>query len=119
MREVAAKAHLPLLAEDAVVVADIAVLRCVPVMDSERALALESVVVVPDGVEQTTCPDLVRPLLGIDRHRDIVRKQEQTEMQPGYAGAHDPDARLHRSSSCSPVDKLLGAGRVLRSLCCP
>src|SRR5215211_9243591 len=95
MGEVAAESHL-LVAGDAVVVADVAIFGRLPVMDPQRALALERVVVVANGVQQPTLPDLVRLALGVHGRRDVVRQQKQSEVQSGHARAHDPDARLHR-----------------------
>ena len=84
--------------DDGVLVADVAVLARVPVMDAERALALERVMVVSHGVEQAAGSDLLSGLVAVERHRDVVLLQEQPEMQTRDPGSHDGDAG-HPSSS--------------------
>jgi hypothetical protein len=96
--EVAAEAHL---AGDAVVVADVAVLVDVPVVDAQGALAFECVV-VGHRVEQLARPDRVGLLVGVDGHGDVVGPQEQAEVQARDPRADDADARSHRPTLSAP-----------------
>ena len=97
---------------DAVVVADVAVLVDVPVVDAQRALALERVVVVGHRVEQPARPDRIGLLVGVDRHGDVVRPQVQAEVKARDSRADDADARSHAADAyprAAPRDQWRGA----------
>jgi hypothetical protein len=78
--------------KDAVVMTGVAVLGGTPMMHVQRALALQRVVVMGDRVEQSPRCDLITGLVGVDRDRDVVLLQEQSQMQSGHAGPDDPNS---------------------------
>ena len=111
MVEVAPEAQL---AADAVVMAHVAVLADVPVVDVQGALALERVVVVGDGVQQPPRSDLVGLLVAVDRHRHVVGAQEEAEVQARHSRADDADGRCHGGdATCAAPRAINGAVRLL------
>jgi hypothetical protein len=92
MIKIAAKAHRLGQAGDGVLMAGVAVLVGVPVVDSERSLAFERLMVVRHRVEQAPGGDLLSGLVGVDGGRDVVLLQEQAEVKTRNSGPDDGDA---------------------------
>ena len=90
--EIAAEADRLGRADDAVLVADVPILVRIPVVHAQRALALQGVMVVGDGVEQPAGGDLLPRLVGVDGHGDVVLLQQQREVQARHPGSDDGDA---------------------------